>query len=192
MAPARCCFYLYSTYVYVYTNLNWSVALSACPNVLVSHKCQSGDRISKFGQKVKVNGHQFLLQNTQAFGVEILGLGPYLLVGQASMQTMYLPCGNLRGNSLLCLLNCIVRLVDKILCSVNLFWCDNTCSNYSKGNASKWGIQRLMWFLQVEQKLKHAMRPLPKSVLRRIRELAKIHPYPRFTPGGRYIRRKKN
>ncbi|KDP29137.1 hypothetical protein JCGZ_16526 [Jatropha curcas] len=45
---------------------------------------------------------------------------------------------------------------------------------------------------EVEQKLNHAIRPLPKPVIRRIRELASLHPYPRFTPGGRYIRRKKN
>uniref|UniRef100_A0A251K3T1 Uncharacterized protein n=1 Tax=Manihot esculenta TaxID=3983 RepID=A0A251K3T1_MANES len=45
---------------------------------------------------------------------------------------------------------------------------------------------------EVEQKLKHAMRPLPKLVIHRILELATVHPYPRFTPGGRYIRRKKN
>lgn len=45
---------------------------------------------------------------------------------------------------------------------------------------------------EVEEKLKNATRPLPKSVLRRVRELASIHPYPRFSPGGRYIRRKKN
>ncbi|XP_021655832.2 uncharacterized protein LOC110646639 isoform X1 [Hevea brasiliensis] len=45
---------------------------------------------------------------------------------------------------------------------------------------------------EVEQKLKHAMRPLPKTVVHRILELATVHPYPRFTPGGRYIRRKKN
>ncbi|KAG8648543.1 uncharacterized protein LOC110620807 isoform X3 [Manihot esculenta] len=43
---------------------------------------------------------------------------------------------------------------------------------------------------EVDQKLKHAMRPLPKSVICRILELATVHPYPRFTPGGRYIRRK--
>ncbi|KAJ8899852.1 hypothetical protein K2173_019555 [Erythroxylum novogranatense] len=43
---------------------------------------------------------------------------------------------------------------------------------------------------EVEQKLKHGMCPLPKSVIQRIRELASIHPYPRFTPGGRYVRRK--
>ncbi|XP_065856204.1 uncharacterized protein [Euphorbia lathyris] len=41
-----------------------------------------------------------------------------------------------------------------------------------------------------EQNLKHAMRTLPKTVIRQIRELAILHPYPRFTPGGRYIRRK--
>ncbi|EEF42929.1 hypothetical protein RCOM_1355420 [Ricinus communis] len=45
---------------------------------------------------------------------------------------------------------------------------------------------------EVEQKLKQTMRPLPKSVIRRICELASLHPYPRFTPGGRYIRRKNN
>ncbi|KAJ9181562.1 hypothetical protein P3X46_009681 [Hevea brasiliensis] len=52
--------------------------------------------------------------------------------------------------------------------------------------------QKLKQNKEVEQKLKHAMRPLPKSVIHRIRELATVHPYPRFTPGGRYIRRKKN
>ncbi|KAJ4847774.1 hypothetical protein Tsubulata_010677 [Turnera subulata] len=46
--------------------------------------------------------------------------------------------------------------------------------------------------IEVEEKLKHATRPLPKSILRRVRELASIHPYPRFSPGGRYVRRKKN
>lgn len=33
--------------------------------------------------------------------------------------------------------------------------------------------------MQVEEKNKHASRPLPKSLLRRVRELAKMHPYPR-------------
>ncbi|GMN39165.1 hypothetical protein TIFTF001_008404 [Ficus carica] len=32
---------------------------------------------------------------------------------------------------------------------------------------------------EVEEKQSHAMRPLPKSLIRRVRELAKIHPYPR-------------
>ncbi|WCJ34471.1 TRF-like 8 [Euphorbia peplus] len=41
-----------------------------------------------------------------------------------------------------------------------------------------------------EEKLKNVARTLPKAVIRRIRELAILHPYPRFTPGGRYIRRK--
>lgn len=43
--------------------------------------------------------------------------------------------------------------------------------------------------MQVEQKLKQSM---PKAMIRRIHELASLHPYPRFTPGGRYIRRKNN
>uniref|UniRef100_A0A2P2KY53 Uncharacterized protein LOC8284508 n=1 Tax=Rhizophora mucronata TaxID=61149 RepID=A0A2P2KY53_RHIMU len=43
---------------------------------------------------------------------------------------------------------------------------------------------------EVEHKLKHGICSLPKSVMHRICELASIHPYPRFTPGGRYIRRK--
>lgn len=37
----------------------------------------------------------------------------------------------------------------------------------------------LIWLIQVEEKHAHAVRPLPKSLLRRVRELAKIHPYPR-------------
>lgn len=37
----------------------------------------------------------------------------------------------------------------------------------------------LTWLMQVEEKHAHAVRPLPKSLLRRVRELAKIHPYPR-------------
>ncbi|CAK7343108.1 unnamed protein product [Dovyalis caffra] len=45
---------------------------------------------------------------------------------------------------------------------------------------------------EVEEKLKDVVRSLPSSVFRRVRELASLHPYPRFSPGGRYIRRKKN
>lgn len=33
--------------------------------------------------------------------------------------------------------------------------------------------------MQIEEKQGHAVRPLPKCLLRRVRELAKIHPYPR-------------
>jgi hypothetical protein len=35
----------------------------------------------------------------------------------------------------------------------------------------------ILW--QVEQKQEHSLRPLPNSLLRRVRELAKMHPYPR-------------
>uniref|UniRef100_A0A2P2KY57 Uncharacterized protein LOC8284508 n=1 Tax=Rhizophora mucronata TaxID=61149 RepID=A0A2P2KY57_RHIMU len=51
-------------------------------------------------------------------------------------------------------------------------------------------MKELMCLMQVEHKLKHGICSLPKSVMHRICELASIHPYPRFTPGGRYIRRK--
>jgi hypothetical protein len=37
----------------------------------------------------------------------------------------------------------------------------------------------IVWLIQVEQKQEHTLRPLPNSLLRRVRELAKIHPYPR-------------
>lgn len=43
---------------------------------------------------------------------------------------------------------------------------------------------------EVKEKLKDVVRSLPSSVFRRVRELASLHPYPRFSPGGRYIRRK--
>ena len=40
-------------------------------------------------------------------------------------------------------------------------------------------IMLILWQMQVEQKQEHALRPLPTSLLKRVRELAKIHPYPR-------------
>uniref|UniRef100_A0A5B7BX62 Uncharacterized protein n=1 Tax=Davidia involucrata TaxID=16924 RepID=A0A5B7BX62_DAVIN len=36
-----------------------------------------------------------------------------------------------------------------------------------------------IWLLQVESKRKHASQSIPLSILRRVRELAVIYPYPR-------------
>ena len=36
-----------------------------------------------------------------------------------------------------------------------------------------------MWILQVEQKRKHGSHPIPQHILRRVRELAAVYPYPR-------------
>ncbi|XP_021893362.1 uncharacterized protein LOC110811247 [Carica papaya] len=38
---------------------------------------------------------------------------------------------------------------------------------------------KFKWIFQVEEKVKHAVCPLPKHVIHRIHELAAIHPYPR-------------